>query len=156
MLLFVYFANNIKFLIKKKSIISIICKVLLLSSSFNYCFLRPLITEDWIPALLLLFYLTESFQWVYEVSLMVLKVCWQLLNILWFIRDTNIIFQTWWEWDKVSPPWDTLHFDSIVTEVPEKELPAAGKWLCDKLQYTSNGHEPFGQIQQNLCYLEKL
>lgn len=55
-----------------------------------------------------------------------------------------------------SSPQDMQPFASVVIEVPEKELPAAGKWLSDKLQYTSNGHKPFGQILQNLCYLEKL
>lgn len=59
------------------------------------------------------------------------------------------------EYNKVCP-LDMLHFDSIVTDVPEKALPASRKWLAYKLQYTFNGHEPFRQIQQNLCYLEKL
>lgn len=30
------------------------------------------------------------------------------------------------------------------------------KWLHDKLHSTCNGHEPLGQIQQNIRYLEKL
>lgn len=85
---------------------------------------------------------------------------WSLLAVSHYFfhsfQTKTDLLQTGWEWNKVFSPRRTTRRSHCRSSSWEKSFQRQENDSRDESQYTSNGHEPFGQIQQNLCYLEKL